>query len=76
MGATGLKTLTDAELKVLATAEIESGMQGLSMESRIADIFKDSLEYASFVVTLQAPDEAVTKAETLGDLANALVLPN
>lgn len=71
-----MKTLTDAELKVLVTAEIESGIQGLTMESRIADVFKDSLEYASFAVALQAPDEAVTKAETLGDLANALAIPN
>lgn len=79
MGTTSMKTLTDAELNVLASAEIESGMQGLTLDSKVRDVFKDSLEYVSFIVVLKEnglSDEAAAHAETLGELANAITVPN
>lgn len=67
---------------VIKIAAEELGLQesSLSFETKVKDIFSDSLEYISFIVALgklgSLSDEAVSKAENLGDLADALVRPN
>src|SRR5258708_18766460 len=80
MGAARMKTLTQIEVHVLAIAEAETGIRGLELNELLELIFKDSLEYVSFIIELRSlgtlSDEAVAKAERLGDLANAITVPS
>lgn len=75
-----MNILTDKEVLVLAVAEAETGLQGLRPSDSISNAFKDSLEYVSFIIQLREhgilSEEVVTKAETIGDLADGLVFPN
>lgn len=75
-----MNVLNDKEILVLAIAESETGLAGLKPSDRISDAFGDSLEYVSFIMTLREhgilSEDKVTKAETIGDLADGLILPN
>lgn len=68
--------------RVIQIAAEELGKPECSMtyDTKVKDIFSDSLEYISFIVALgklgSLSDEAVSRAECLGDLANAIVLAN
>jgi hypothetical protein len=68
-----INVLTDIQLQVIAAAEAETGEKGLTLETKVAAIFKDSLEYFEFLVQFNVPNDAIEKIETLGDLANAVV---
>lgn len=52
----------------------------LTAETTIASIFHDSLEYLDFTLSLAdlgyLSEEAISQADTLGELANAIVYPN
>lgn len=73
---------TDTALGVIGIAARELGIEEstLNPETRLDDIFTDSLEYIDFTVKLQElghlSDESIANAETLGDLADAIVYPD
>jgi len=73
-----MKIASEQELIVIATAEAETGKRELTTGHFLTDVFVDSLEFVSFIQALRdlgsLSEEAITKAETLGDLANAIVL--
>ena len=62
--------------RVIEIAQRESGLQHLSVESRLSDVFDDSLEFLEFVHCVReevgyVSDSDVAMANTLGDLVNA-----
>ena len=73
---------TDTAIEVISIAAQQLGLEesSLSLETRLDDIFTDSLEYLEFTLELRElghlSDEAIANSETLGDLANAIVHPN
>ena len=75
-----MATATALEVISIAAKQLELEESTLSPETRLSDIFTDSLEYIYFTLELQKlghlGDEAISSAETLGDLANAIVYPN
>lgn len=72
-------TTTELEEAVLQLAAEEIGT-AVNRESRIDAMFNDSLEYLEFTLKLgelgHLSDEAISQAETLGDLIDAIVHPN
>lgn len=70
------------ENKVIEIAADELGVEPseLASDTRLDSIFADSLEYVSFTLRLgelgSLSEESISKAETIGDLVYALVLPN
>lgn len=74
-------TLVQLESKVLEIAREYLGDDvALEMTTRMDDVFSDSLEFLDYATRLQElgelSQEALSRAETFGDLANALSNPN
>ena len=73
---------TDAEKQVIALAAEESGAEesAITRESRLDQIFSDSLDYLQFTLVLgrigNVSDEVIAHAETIGDLIDALTPAN
>lgn len=67
---------------VISIASEESGVsRGVITEATpLATLFSDSLEFMEFIVCLKSlgevSDSLVTSSETIGDLANGIVVPS
>jgi len=68
--------------RIIAIAARELGIpeDEITPESILSVLFSDSLDYTSFLLCLkeigECPDSLVAKAETIGDLADGLVVSN
>jgi hypothetical protein len=77
-----MPTLLDTFEKVREIAAKEScvSQNDITYETRLDRVFTDSLEYLEFLQALavlgEISNEVVARAETFGDLANALVPAN
>jgi len=68
--------------QVIAIAARELGVpeNEITSDSVLSTLFSDSLEYTSFLLCLkdigECPDSLIAKSETIGDLANGLIVSN
>lgn len=64
----------------IAARELEIPEGEITPDKKISELFDDSLDYMDFLLCLkevgELSNESITKAETLGDLANAIVVPD
>lgn len=72
---------TFLRMRAIASRELGIPEEHIAIESRVADLFHDSLEYLDFLSCVRAeigeiPDPLVSEAETIGELASALDVPN
>lgn len=68
--------------RIIAIAARELGIpeDEITPESILSVLFSDSLDYTSFLLCLkeigECPDSLVAKAETIGELADGLIVSN
>ena len=78
-----MTTLLNAfgQVRAIAARELNLPEGGVLYETKLDELFTDSLEFVDFILCLRAElgelsDAKVSNAQTIGDLIDAFAMPN